>query len=167
VELRRAGGRAARLRQPGPALGRATAAWHHVGRRLPARRRGRHAASTAGEIDRQPLPTTGTTVSPGLPTNIGQDGRGNYTDNGTVSIVDGTIDDLAIWRRSITLDEIVSLFRKGQSGANVQEKDLADSLVAWLPLDLQHPSTVPVVETMASGRQPPLCGGAFPVARSW
>ncbi len=108
--------------------------WHHVA--VTFQRGGQAVTFVDGkEINRQPLPTTGTTVSPGLPTNIGQDGRGNYTDNSTVSMVDGTIDDVAIWRRSITSDEILGIYRKGQFGANVQEKALSESLVAWLPLD--------------------------------
>ena len=109
-------------------------AWHHVA--VTFQRGGQAVTFVDGrEIDRQPLPTTGTTISPGLPTNIGQDGRGNYTDNGTVSMVDGTIDDVAIWRRAITPDEIVGIYRRSQFGANVQERSLGDGLVAWLPLD--------------------------------
>jgi len=108
--------------------------WHHVA--VTFQRGGQALTFVDGrEVNRQPLPTTGTTISPGLPTNIGQDGRGNYTDNGTVSMEDGLIDDVAIWRRSITPEEIVAIFRKGQFGSNVQEKPLSEALVAWLPLD--------------------------------
>ena len=108
--------------------------WHHV---AVAFQRGGEAVTLVDgiEIDRQPLPTTGTTISPGYPTNIGQDGTGTYTDNGTVSIEDGTIDDLAIWRRAITPDEMRSIYRKGLIGANVEQRPLDEALVAYLPFD--------------------------------
>jgi hypothetical protein len=78
---------------------------------------------------------TGTTISPGLPTNIGQDGSGTYTDNNTVSITDGTLDDLAIWRRAITVEEIRAIYRKGLQGANEQEASVGQDLVAYLPFE--------------------------------
>ena len=108
--------------------------WHHV---AVAFQRGGEAVTLVDgiEINRQPLPTTGTTISPGYPTNIGQDGPGTYTDNGTVSIVDGTIDDVAIWRRAITPEEMRSIHRKGLIGANVEERALDEGLVTYLPFD--------------------------------
>lgn len=108
--------------------------WHHV---AVAFQRGGEAVTLVDgvEVNRQPLPTTGTTISPGLPTNIGQDGRGVYTDNGTVSMEDGSIDDLAIWRRAITPEEMRAIYRKGLVGANVQERSVDEGLVAYLPFD--------------------------------
>jgi len=43
-----------------------------------------------------------------LPLNIGQDGTGRYGDN-----LDGDIDDLAIWRRALSHDEILRLYAGG------------------------------------------------------
>ncbi len=43
-----------------------------------------------------------------LPTNIGQDGTGAYSPN-----LVGDIDDLGIWRRSLTTDEILYLYNNG------------------------------------------------------
>ncbi len=108
--------------------------WHHV---AVAFQRGGEAVTLVDgvEINRQPLPTTGTTISPGFPTHLGQDGTGTYTDNGTVSIEDGTMDDVAIWRRAITVDEMRSIYHKGLIGANVQERALDDGLVTYLPFD--------------------------------
>jgi alkaline phosphatase D len=108
--------------------------WHHVA--VTFQRGGEAVTFVDGiEVNRQPLPTTGTTISPGLPTNIGQDGTGTYTDNRTVSMEDGTIDDVAIWRRSITPEEIQQIRNKGLAGANVQERGLNQDLVVWLPFD--------------------------------
>jgi phosphodiesterase/alkaline phosphatase D-like protein len=62
-------------------------------------------------------------------------GTCTYTDNRAVSIEDGTIDDVAIWRRAITAEEIHQIRNKGLAGANVQERALNQDLVAWLPFD--------------------------------
>lgn len=108
--------------------------WHHVA--VSFQRGGEAVTLVDGvEVNRQPLPTTGTTISPGLPTNIGQDGVGTYTDNGTVSIDGGFIDDVAIWRRALSVEELASIYRKGLVGANVQQRSVAESLVAYLPFD--------------------------------
>jgi alkaline phosphatase D len=108
--------------------------WHHVA--VTFRRGGEAVAYIDGvEVNRQPLPTTGTTISPGLPTNIGQDGSGTYTDGGTVTIGDGTLDDLGIWRRAISSEEVQEIFRKGLAGANIQQPDPTVGLVLYLPFD--------------------------------
>ncbi len=108
--------------------------WHHVA--VTFRRGGEAVAYIDGvEVNRQPLPTTGTTISPGLPTNIGQDGSGSYTDGGTVTISDGTIDDVGIWRRAISTEEVQEIFRKGLAGANIQQPDPTAGLVLYLPFD--------------------------------
>ncbi len=108
--------------------------WHHVA--VSFRRGGEAVTLVDGiEVNRQPIPTTGTTISPGFPTNIGQDGTGSYTDNGTVSIEGGFIDDVAIWRRALSAEELLSIHRKGLVGSNVQQRSIAEGLVAYLPFD--------------------------------
>jgi phosphodiesterase/alkaline phosphatase D-like protein len=108
--------------------------WHHVA--VTFRRGGEAVAYLDGvEVNRQPLPTTGTTISPGLPTNIGQDGSGTYTDGSTVTIADGTLDDLGIWRRAISTEEVQEIYRKGLAGANLQQPDPTADLVLYLPFD--------------------------------
>jgi hypothetical protein len=52
----------------------------------------------------------------GLATNIGQDGAGDYTDGNSVGIMDGTIDDVGIWRRLVTAQEVSAIFTAGQAG---------------------------------------------------
>jgi PKD repeat protein len=49
-----------------------------------------------------------------LPWNIGQDGTGSYPHN-----LDGDIDEMAIWRRALVLDEIRQLYNNG-NGINLQ-----------------------------------------------
>lgn len=44
-----------------------------------------------------------------LPLNVGQDGTGAYPHN-----LDGDVDDLAIWRRALTLEEIRTLYAEGR-----------------------------------------------------
>jgi Concanavalin A-like lectin/glucanases superfamily/Type I phosphodiesterase / nucleotide pyrophosphatase len=69
-------------------------------------------------VDTRSLGTTSTTVDSGLPTNLGQDGTGTYTDGGTVS-VNGLIDDLGIWRRVLGASEISRIFTAGLGGTNL------------------------------------------------
>jgi hypothetical protein len=109
--------------------------WHHI---AVAFQRGGTATTwiDGQEVDARPLPASGTVIEPGLPLNVGQDGTGTYTENGAASIGDGTLDDLAIWRRAITGDEVATIYQKGVLfGANVQQQAITDGLVAHLPFD--------------------------------
>jgi hypothetical protein len=51
----------------------------------------------------------------GLRVNLGQDGRGAYTDGGAAEI-DMLMDDVAIWRRLLTPQEVATIYQKGQAG---------------------------------------------------
>lgn len=109
--------------------------WHHV---AVSYQRGGSATTfvDGAQVNSQKLPGSGTVVEPGYPVNIGQDGTGSYTDNNTVSISDGTIDDVAIWRRAVTPEEIASIYHKGAVlGANVEETAVTDALLVYLPFD--------------------------------
>lgn len=78
-------------------------------------------------------------LTSGLPTNIGQDGTGTYTDGGSVGIADGTIDDVGIWRRVLTEAEIKAIVRSALAGKDLSQATVAPSinseLVAYLPFD--------------------------------
>jgi hypothetical protein len=51
------------------------------------------------------------------PVNIFQDGTGNYTDAGSGANWDNaSIDDLGIWRRALTDDEISTIYNMGLQG---------------------------------------------------
>ena len=56
------------------------------------------------------------TLDTGLPTNIGQDGTGAYTDGGNQVAIDALIDDVAIWRRPLTGYEIRRVHEFGLTG---------------------------------------------------
>lgn len=56
----------------------------------------------------------------GLPTNIGQDGTGAYTDGGSVEI-DALMDDVSIWRRALLGTEIQRIYQFGATGVNVSD----------------------------------------------
>jgi hypothetical protein len=56
--------------------------------------------------------SVGTMIS-GMPINIGQDGTGTYS----VALNAG-VDDLGIWRRALTRDEVSSLYASG-SGSSI------------------------------------------------
>lgn len=55
----------------------------------------------------------------GLATNIGQDGRGTYTDGGSVGVQNGMIDEVAIWRRALKANEVALLFSNGAAGKDI------------------------------------------------
>src|SRR5207248_5866866 len=60
-------------------------------------------------------------TTPGaLALNLGQDGTGTYTRGGTAGM-DGGLDDLGIWRRALTADEVNWIFAKGARGANLEQ----------------------------------------------
>lgn len=68
---------------------------------------GASAFATAGTLD--------TTLS----VNIGQDGTGKYTDNGSAQIVDASIDDVGIWRRVLTVDDVAAIHTAGLAGKDL------------------------------------------------
>lgn len=67
----------------------------------------------------EPMTSTGSvdTVTNGLAVNIGQDGTGQYTDNHNSSLhIDGLIDEVMLWNRVVTPQEISALYQAGQAG---------------------------------------------------
>lgn len=61
-----------------------------------------------------PFNTSMDTVTNGLSVNIGQDGTGQYTDNHNSSLhIDGLIDEVMIWNRVITPQEVAALYAAG------------------------------------------------------
>lgn len=69
-------------------------------------------------VDVRSIGATPTTVDSGLPTNIGQDGTGTYTDGGTMG-GSGWIDDLGVWRRVLSSSEINRIYTAGLGGTNL------------------------------------------------
>jgi len=61
---------------------------------------------------------TPTTIDSGLPLNIGQDGTGSYTNVGEVSS-NGVIDDVGIWRRTLSAAEVNQIYLAGLGGTNL------------------------------------------------
>ncbi|MEI8040046.1 MAG: immunoglobulin domain-containing protein [Verrucomicrobiota bacterium] len=66
------------------------------------------ALTIAGSVD---------TGSQGYALNIGQDGTGNYTDGGSAAI-EGDIDEVILWNRLITAQEIAQLYNAGAHGVS-------------------------------------------------
>jgi|GEM_PF-2034129 len=65
-----------------------------------------------------------TSSDSGLPVNIGQDGTGVYTNNGEVS-VNGVIDDVGIWRRTLMATEVNQIYLAGLSGIELSQVPVA------------------------------------------
>jgi hypothetical protein len=78
----------------------------------------------------RPDQTTGSvdTDSLGYNVNIGQDGRGTYTDGGSAGITNALIDDVGIWRRALSPQEALAIYTTGQGG-----KDLSQVVVGTAP----------------------------------
>jgi hypothetical protein len=66
-----------------------------------------------------PIVSTGE-INIGLPLNIFQDGTGTYTNQGGApngaNWDNALMDDLGIWRRAITADEVTLIYTLGQQG---------------------------------------------------
>ena len=95
--------------------------WHHVA--ITFQRNGSATTYLDGVVvNIQALAATGNDVTPpgGLALNIGQDGTGIYTGGGTAGI-DAGLDDLGIWRRALSADEVDWIFAKGARGANIEQ----------------------------------------------
>ena len=99
-----------------PTLGLNDAAWHlltvtvaragTVTTYLDGQFNSKATQSVKGSIDTDDL---------GFTVNIGQDGTGKYTDGGSAEI-DMVVDDLGIWRRVLTADEVTAIYLRGQAG---------------------------------------------------
>jgi len=95
--------------------------WHHVA--ITFQRSGNATTYLDGAIvDVQSLAASSNdvTTASGLALNIGQDGTGTYTAGKTAGI-DAGLDDLGIWRRALTADEVNWIFAKGARGANIEQ----------------------------------------------
>jgi hypothetical protein len=63
-----------------------------------------------------------------LAVNIGQDGKGTYTDGGGEAAVNMLVDDVGIWQRAVTASEATAIYAAGQAG-----KDLSQAKVSATP----------------------------------
>ena len=95
--------------------------WHHIG--ITFQRVGNATTYIDGavvNVQSLAADSNDVTTPDGLALNIGQDGTGTYTGGGTAGI-DGGLDDLGIWRRALTTDEMNWIFAKGARGANLEQ----------------------------------------------
>ena len=111
----------------------------------------KHPMAVAGTIDTAGLPFSNHQTAAPAPTpiqaqfavNLGQDGTGVYTDNHSGHLV-GLLDDLGIWRRALTANEVAGIYRAGNQG-----KDLAHA-IALVPLTVSLVGTNVVVTWTAN-----------------
>ncbi|MGO8696575.1 MAG: immunoglobulin domain-containing protein [Limisphaerales bacterium] len=89
----------------------------------------KHPMGTVGTIDTFALPFTDSQRDPfpstpaqsAFAVNIGQDGTGNYADNGSAYNINAAIDDLGVWRRALTANEALAIYRGGQAGLDLSQ----------------------------------------------
>jgi hypothetical protein len=86
------------------------------------------------------------TIDPGLPTNIGNDGTGDYPINygyWTNAFANPTnglaMDDLGIWRRVVSAKEICAIYNAGLVGQDLSTVTSADLTTTVLPRIAQQP----------------------------
>jgi hypothetical protein len=74
-------------------------------------------------VDTRPDLTTGNIDTDDLAysVNVGQDGRGIYTDGGSAGITNALIDDLGIWRRALSGVEAAAIYNAGQAGHDLSQ----------------------------------------------
>lgn len=113
----------------GPAGTISDGEWHHIA--VSFARGGDALAYIDGVlVNTTSLGAGGQTIDSGLPTNIGQDGMGDYTDGDSgVMWTDALIDDVGVWRRTITGDEVAAIYQAGLRGQNLQSVPEPSTLV--------------------------------------
>ncbi len=62
------------------------------------------------------------TVGLQMNVNLGQDGTGEYTDGPVGAAVDMLMDDLGVWRRVLTADEVAEIYNKGLLGKTLDQE---------------------------------------------
>ena len=93
--------------------------WHHVAASFDRDGSGRFYVDGL-EIAAVDLSTAARDLNAaGLPLNIGEDGTGGYSSADGSRIEDGTIDDLGIWRRVLTADEVWAIYDAGAAGVDL------------------------------------------------
>jgi hypothetical protein len=107
--------------------------WHHVA--VSFKRNGPATIYLNGEpVDTRDLSGVSLNLDTpaGLATNIGEDGTGAYNnpDTGSPGVADGLMDDLAIWRRAITRDEVTAIYTSGLAGLNVAQAKMPEGIIA-------------------------------------
>jgi len=91
------------------------------------------------------------TLDTGLPTNIGQDGTGTYTDGGNQVAIDALIDDVGIWRRALTGFEMRRIYQFGTNGIGASAVPdpavvtLADTIPAAGAIDVRADTAITAV----------------------
>ncbi len=103
----------------GPAGTLSNNAWRHVA--VTFDRGGNALAYLDGVlVNTTSLGAGGQTIDSGLATNVGQDGTGEYTDGSSdVKWTNALIDDVGIWRRALSANEVLGIYQAGQSGQNL------------------------------------------------
>jgi len=82
------------------------------------------AGFSAGSVD---------TAALGCQINLGQDGKGTYTDNG-VAEIDMLMDELGIWNRQLTAAEVAEIYNKGLAGRNLTQDPVPPPLTSEIIL---------------------------------
>jgi hypothetical protein len=92
--------------------------WHHLA--VSFNRQANASAYVDGNLVNQtPISASTGTIDTGFPINVGQDGTGAYTDEGTAQAINAHLDDLGIWSRELSPIEVGLIYLQGLNGVNI------------------------------------------------
>jgi hypothetical protein len=74
--------------------------------------------------------------------NVGQDGRGTYTDGGSAGITNAIIDDVGIWRRALSAEEALGIYTSGQAGNDLSKAVIGSGTQPTISIAAQGGSLV-------------------------
>lgn len=82
-------------------------------------------------VDIREDPTTGSIDTDDLTysVNVGQDGRGTYTDGGNAGITNALMDDVGIWRRALSPQEALGIYTSGQGAKDLSQAVAVEKLL--------------------------------------
>lgn len=143
-------------------------AWHHV---AVAFQRGDSARTYLDGLllDTRPLVRHAASLDTGLPLNIGRDGKGHspvapgyWTNPDGLASNGMCLDDLGIWQRALTTQDIIAIYSAGLIGRDLSNATLADAIGGLPPRITQQPAAqaavggVDVMFSVAAAGSPPL-----------
>ena len=98
-----------------------------------------------------------------LDTNVGQDGTGSYTDGGGVGITNALIDDVGIWRRALSPQEVVGIYLRGLTNSDFTTA----SAGLAVPPSIATPPTSQTISAGGSATFTVSAAGTAPLSYQW
>jgi hypothetical protein len=98
--------------QYGPAI--ADGSWHHIA--ITCLRPGLLTVYADGVVAPGSVFAPFGSIDSGLPLNLGQDGTGKFFGGGAAGLTNALFDDLGVWQRALSPDEVAFIYLQGRAG---------------------------------------------------